>query len=164
MTMRVLVSAATRHGATGEIAEAIRGTLVREGFDVDVIEPSRVTGLDGWDAVILGSAIYMGRWLEPARELVERNRAQLLLRPTWLFSSGPIGNPPKPAEEPPEVVAITESIRALGYRLFPGRLEKAELGFSEKAIIAALRVREGDFRPWRDIEAWAMEIAAELKR
>lgn len=162
--MHVLVSAATRHGATGEIAEVIRGTLAREGFEVTVLPPSKVDSLDDWDAVIVGSGVYMGRWLEPARELVERHRTSLASKPTWVFSSGPIGDPPKPAEEPTEAIAIAESIGARGHRVFAGRLAKRELGFGEKAVVSALRAPEGDFRPWREIESWAMEIAAELKQ
>ena len=67
--MRILVSAASRHGSTAEMAtelgKALRGALPRVG--IDVVPPSRVPGVDGYDAVVLGSAVYFGRWLDEAR-------------------------------------------------------------------------------------------------
>ena len=43
--------------------------------------------------MVLGSAVYAGRWLEPAREYAATHAGGLRTRPTWLFSSGPIGEP-----------------------------------------------------------------------
>jgi menaquinone-dependent protoporphyrinogen oxidase len=92
--MKVLVSAASRHGATSEIAEEI-GKALR----VDVRPAEQVSSVEDYEAVVLGSAVYAGRWLQPARELAERHAGALSERPVWLFSSGPVGEPPKPAEE-----------------------------------------------------------------
>ena len=65
--MRVLVTSATKHGATGEIAQAIADTLRDQGLDPTVLEPEQVDTVDGYDAVVLGSAVYAGHWLKPAR-------------------------------------------------------------------------------------------------
>jgi menaquinone-dependent protoporphyrinogen oxidase len=167
--MKVLVSAASKHGATSEIAEEIgkvlHDTLHERGDDVvvDVRPPERVSSVEDYDAVVLGSAVYAGHWLEPAREVVERNAGALSERPVWLFSSGPVGEPPKPAEE--ESVDVSDILEATGardHRVFTGRLDKGALGFAEKAIVLALRVAEGDFRDWDAIRIWAGEIATEL--
>jgi menaquinone-dependent protoporphyrinogen oxidase len=84
------------------------------------------------------------------------------LRPVWLFSSGPIGDPPKPDEEPVEVSDIAKATHVRGHRLFAGRLDRHRLGFGEKAVVAALRVADGDFRDWDAIDAWGAQIAGEL--
>lgn len=86
--MKVLVATASRHGATDEIAAEIGGRLNDRGIDAEVVAVGDVTGLDGYDAVVLGSAVYMGRWLKEAREFVGAHGDQLRARPTWLFSSG----------------------------------------------------------------------------
>lgn len=77
--------------------------------------------VSGYAAVVLGSAVYMGRWLEPARELVERRAEAFATLPTWLFSSGPIGAPPKP--EAGDAVKLDEAVERIGareHRLFAG--------------------------------------------
>jgi menaquinone-dependent protoporphyrinogen oxidase len=160
--MKVLVTAATKHGATGEIAQAIGDTLRERGLDPTVLEPEQVDGVDGYDAVVLGSAVYAGHWLKPARELVGRCGDALAARPVWLFSSGPVGDPPKPEEDPVDVAEILAATRAREHRLFPGKLVRKQLAFPERAIVTALRVPEGDFRDWPAITEWAGAIATAL--
>jgi hypothetical protein len=88
--MKVLVTAATKHGATAEIAAAIGEVLGGEpGLDAAVIPPEQVATIDGDDAVVLGSAVYAGHWLAAAKELVDRAGDALAGKPVWLFSSGP---------------------------------------------------------------------------
>jgi menaquinone-dependent protoporphyrinogen oxidase len=162
--MAVLVAVASRHGATREIAEAIAQALRDEGLQAELADAADVTGVTGYDAVVLGSAVYVGRWLEPARELVERHADALAERPTWLFSSGPLGDPPKPeADDAVQVAEIAERVGAHDHRLFAGKLDKNTLGFGERAVVLAFRAPEGDFRDWDEIVAWAREIAASLR-
>lgn len=77
-----------------------------------------MTGVGGYDAVVLGSAVYVGRWLEPARELVDAHAEELAARPTWLFSSGPIGDPPKPeADDAVQIAEIAAWLRGIAAAL-----------------------------------------------
>jgi menaquinone-dependent protoporphyrinogen oxidase len=161
--MKVLVCAASRHGATTEVAATIAAALTAAGHEGFAVAPSEVGGVDGYDAAVIGSAVYAGRWLDPAKDLLERNRAGLAKVPVWLFSSGPVGDPPKPAEDPIDAPLMTALIGARDHRLFPGRIDRKRLGFGERAILAAVRAAEGDFRPWPEIDAWATEIATELE-
>jgi menaquinone-dependent protoporphyrinogen oxidase len=160
--MRILVTAASRHGSTAEIAEVIGEVLAGSGLDVVVREPAAVGALAEFDAMVLGSAVYAGRWLQPARALADRCADELAAGDVWLFSSGPIGDPPKPEVEPTEVELLVGRTGAHGHRTFPGRLARADLGLPEKLVVAALRAPEGEFRPWDEIRAWATEIAASL--
>mgnify|MGYP001409714036 CR=1 FL=1 len=161
--MKVLVSAASRHGATAEIAQVIGETLTRAGLEAVVLPPDLVTTLDWYDAAVLGSGIYVGHWMDAARHLVERHAAALASMPVWLFSSGPIGDPPKPDEDPVDIAEITEATHARAHRIFAGKVDRAVLGLGEKVILKAVRVPEGDFRPWDDVREWANGIAAALK-
>ena len=171
--MKVLVSAASKHGATSEVAEemakALREALNERGGEggedtvVEMRPAEEVSSVEDYDAVVLGSAVYAGHWLESARELAERHAAALAERPTWLFSVGPVGDPPKPDEDPVDVAPILEATKARDHRIFAGKLDRSALGFAEKAIVLALRAPEGDFRNWEDIRRWAKEIAAALQ-
>ncbi len=159
---RVLVSAASKHGATAEIAEEIAGELRAAGVEVEVARPEDVKSLEGVDACVLGSGVYAGHWLEPGKALVQRHGEALHARSVWLFSSGPVGDPPKPAEDPVDAAPLMEASGARVHRVFGGRLFRKDLGFAEKALVIALRAPEGDFRDWDEIRAWAREIAATL--
>ena len=161
--MRVLVSAASRHGATAEIAEDIAAALRAapdSHLEVDVVSAEQVSTVDAYDAFVLGSAVYMGHWLEPARDLVDRHSAVLADRPTWLFSCGPLGDPLKPVEEPVDVAGLVEKTAARA--VFAGKLDKHGLGFAERAMVGALRAPQGDFRDRAAIRDWATGIAASV--
>ncbi len=167
--MRILIAVASRHEATREVGERIGAVLAAElpGAEVDVRDPAEVHTVDPYDAVVLGSAVYMGRWLPAARELLDRAAADLERRPLWLFSSGPIdGGPPAAG---PAANATTGALAEGGplrhaagareHRVFTGRLERSRLTRWEKAVVGALRVPDSDGRDWGEVAAWAREIA-----
>ena len=92
--MRVLVVADGRHGATEEIAKAITETLQDKDIEVDLRHPESVVSVHGYDAVVAGSAVYIGRWVSSMRSFVHRLEGELLGVPVWLFSCGPLDDPP----------------------------------------------------------------------
>ena len=94
--MRILVAVASRHGSTREIGDAVAEVLRDSGFGVDVADPDDVESIDPYQAVMLGSSVYVGRWAASARALVDRCASGLTRRPVWLFSSGPVGTPLAP--------------------------------------------------------------------
>src|ERR671910_3687167 len=98
--MKVLVGFASRHGATSQIAESIGDVLSARGHDVIVRPTEEVSSVGGFDAVVLGSAIYMGHWLAPARKWVDRHGDELAARPVWLVLRRPPRGPPKPRPGP----------------------------------------------------------------
>jgi menaquinone-dependent protoporphyrinogen oxidase len=162
--MKVLVTAASKYGSTSEIAQAIGDELRNQGLNAEVLSPEDVTSLSGFDAVVLGSAVYAGRWRKPAREIVSRLGDSLRRCPVWLFSSGPIGDPPKPQEDPVDVRSVLNATGARDHRVFAGKLDRDRLNFLEKAVVVALRAPDGDFRDWDAIRGWARQIAGALQR
>jgi menaquinone-dependent protoporphyrinogen oxidase len=160
--MRILVAAASRHGATLEIAEAIGDELTLRGIEANVLPVQEVECIDEYDAIVLGSGVYMGHWLSPAVDFIHRHWDELVMLPVWLFSSGPVGDPLKPKDQPVELNNIVTATVAREHRIFAGRLERQGLGLSEKAICTALRVPEGDFRDWAAILSWADGIAEDV--
>jgi menaquinone-dependent protoporphyrinogen oxidase len=169
--MPVLVVYASKHGATGEIAERVAQTMAAAGQQARARPVTAAGDLTGYDAFVVGSAVYMGHWLKEAVEFVRRNRAVLAGHPVWLFSSGPLGTEPVDAQgrdltvaaEPKELAEFTQAIHPRGHRVFFGVLDPGRLGLSERAIrkLPAGRalLPEGDFREWAQIEAWARGIA-----
>jgi menaquinone-dependent protoporphyrinogen oxidase len=151
---RVLVTFGSKHGATAEIADAIAETLCSCGLDVDCVEAGDVDTLDGYDAVILGSAVYMRRWRREARRFVHEFASELAERPFWVFSSGPVGDLSEVNAawlEPPKTIAAVERLGAREHVVFGGRS-------GSKSIPAELR----DQRDFNEIRAWARKIASTL--
>ncbi len=161
MTMQVLVASATKYGSTGEIAAAIGATLRDAGLDVDVRNSRDVRGLAPYGAVVLGSALYSAHWQRDANRFAKRHLAELVRRPVWLFSSGPLDHSAEFGDIPftEHVAPHVEPIGARGHRTFGGRLLEGTPGV-DASMLATHRV--GDFRNWAHIEAWAHEIAAAL--
>ena len=160
--MKVLVSAASKHGATAGIAEAIGRCLAGAGHDVTVLEPNDATHVERYDAFVLGSGVYAGHWLAQGKDLVHEVARHAEGRPVWLFSSGPLGSPAVPDHDAVDVRHLVEAVAARGHEIFSGKLDKSVLGFAERAIVAAVRAPEGDFRDWAAIDAWANDIAGQL--
>jgi menaquinone-dependent protoporphyrinogen oxidase len=175
--MKVLVAYASRHGATKGIAERIAETVRQAGHEVDLERVQKVYRAEEYDAFVIGSAAYMFHWLKEATQFVRKHREVLASRPTWLFSSGPIG--PETVDKkgrdvlettrPRELAEFAQAVNPRDMRVFFGAFdpEAPPVGIAEK-IMALTPAREampaGDFRDWPQIEAWAESIVRELKR
>ena len=164
--MKVLVAAASKHGATQQVAEAIGEELTAREFDVTVAHLEDVTSITEYDAVIVGSAIYFGKWMKPARQFVTRHTAELATRPVWLYSSGPVPRPEAKADysyDRREGDEIANAVRAREHRLFLGKLDRKRLSLLERGPARMAKLPDGDFRPWDEIKIWAAGIADALQ-
>ena len=177
--MRVLVAYASKAGSTKGISEFIGEKLRGRGIQVDVMEVRRARYAKEYDAFVIGSAVYMFHWLKEARQFVSKNSALLANHPVWLFSSGPVGAQPKDdkgrdlleVSGPKELEELRALVKPRDHRVFFGALEGARLtgvvGFAyrmaRKSQAARESMPEGDFRDWKEIEAWAMGIARSLE-
>lgn len=162
MGKRALVAYGTKFGATGQIAEAIGAVLVRSGFDVDVRRARHVRGVENYDIVVLGSAVYMGRWLREARRLLRRR--ELVEREVWLFSSGPVGEQPQDEESrkwtrPERITRRGEQIGAHEHAVFGGAVSETGGGFLRRKMAKSIDPGSRDLRDWGEIADWAGKIA-----
>ena len=179
--MKVQTVVASKHGSTREIAVAIAEEMRAAGHEVDLRvlteteatagdeavargAAAKATGVEAYDAVVIGSAVYMGRWMAEAREFVAAHAEQLAAVPVWLFSSGPLG------EDYPEGMGVPEHLDDLlaktgarDHKVFVGRLDKGRLNLAERLAARMVKAPAGDFRDWNAIRDWARGIAAELE-
>jgi menaquinone-dependent protoporphyrinogen oxidase len=168
MDSRVLVAYATKHGATAEIAEKIGQVLVQAGLQADVLPASRVGDLTPYKAVVLGSAVYIGKWRNEAATFLKVNEKVLAGRPVWLFSSGPTGEGDavqmmKGWRFPPALQPIVDRIRPRDMAIFHGALDMKKLNILDRWMIRKVKAPIGDFRDWDAVAAWATGIADALK-
>ena len=164
---RVLVSTASMHGSTSEIAQVIAQVLAAKGLTVTVLPPAEVQSIDDYDAIIIGSAVYSSHWLDAATDLVNRFLDPLSTRPVWLFSSGAVGSPVSKlalamARDPVEIAGLRIATRARDHRMFAGKLDRKVLTHAQWASLLIFHGLEGDFRDWAEIRQWATGIAQQL--
>jgi menaquinone-dependent protoporphyrinogen oxidase len=174
MEMSILVGYASKHGATGEIAERIAEILTLAGRQAEARPVQQAGDLRGYEGFVVGSAAYSTHRLKDATAFVMSNRDLLADRPAWLFSSGPLGTEVtdtkgadlRTTAEPKEIRGFREVIHPHDHHVFFGALDPGRLTFAEKTLrklpAARAMMPEGDFRDWTEIEAWARRIAEEL--
>lgn len=163
--MTVLVAYASKRGSTAEIAETVAATLRREGLGVCLEPAGSVKSLEDYDAVVLGSAVYMRRWRGDARHFLKKHRKALRQLPFWAFSSGPVGDPADDKGdwmEPPKLAEKVEELGARGHVVFGGCLPAEPRGMMEKAMVEGVPKEYRDRRDWREIRAWAHQVAGDL--
>ncbi len=172
--MKILIAVASKYGATEEIAQRIAQRLAANGHETRVLDANSAT-VSGYDAFVIGSAVYMGHWMRDAMAFVHRSRDHLVHQPVWLFSSGPLGNEtmtreaedPLKAAKPQELPELTEALLPRRHRVFFGALDPKKLSFRDRMLRMLPSGRrmlpEGDFRDWGDIDSWATEIARGLE-
>lgn len=169
MNRHILVTYASKYGATKEIAEKIGQVLRRTGLQVDVLPVKGVHDLTSYRAVILGCAVYIGKWLKEASEFLKVNEKSLAERPLWLFSSGPTGDGDAVAllggwQLPSDQQPIIDRIQPHNIAVFHGYIDPDKVNFIEKwSIQNVVKKPFGDFRDWDAITSWATSIADTLK-
>ncbi len=168
MNTKLLVTYASKYGATKEIAEKLGEVLRLAGPQADILPVTGVRDLAPYHAVILGSAVYIGKWMKSAGEFLNKNGRDLAMRPVWLFSSGPTGEGDPVAlldgwRYPADQKPIIDRIQPRDIVVFHGNISLAHVNLIEKTAVKALKKPFGDFRNWDAITAWALSIARALE-
>jgi menaquinone-dependent protoporphyrinogen oxidase len=165
---RVLVAFGSRHGGTREIAATLARGLTaapagrRSGLSVALAPVEQRPDPMAFDAVVLGSPVYGGRWLAPVVDYVREVFPGLCDRPTWLFSSGMEGVSSALLPATDDARWIGACIDAREHRTFAGRLETRLLSAAERDAWTAGPQASGDFRDRAAVHGWAERIASDL--
>lgn len=168
--MRVLIAYASVHGSTEGVAERIAARLREQGFSVDCAPSRDVPAVAGYDAVVVGSAIIDQAWLPEAARFLSTHADELVRRPVWLYSVGMPGALPRSVRrmamrEGPRVVAgFVPTIRPRDTRIFTGVVSMRRFPLVVRVLLRLTGVRDGDYRRWPDIDAWATGISDCLHR
>lgn len=156
MSETILVAHGTKHGSTREVAEAVATTLVEQGFAVDLLPAACIDDVSPYHGVIVGGALYTGRWHPDALRLLKRHKVALATIPVAVFAVGPRTAEPHDLEEGrrqlgralakiPELVPRTVAV-------FGGVIDPRLLRFPFNRMPAS------DARDWTTIRLWALEI------
>jgi menaquinone-dependent protoporphyrinogen oxidase len=165
MPARILVAYATRNGSTGEIAQAIGKELISVGYSVDVTEMKAVSTISGYNAVVLGAPLYMGRLEGDAGAFVKRYGEQLAKLPVATFVVGLAPKNPDPGAVETAMAALKKSFEPLtpvASVLFAGKLDPSKVNYVMRKFLEMAKVPSGDFRDWDAIKAWATDLPGKL--
>jgi len=149
----LLLAYATKHGSTKEVAESMAETLAASGHLVDVRAAADVRDLDGYDGVILGGALYMGRWHGDAVGFLERHRHALATIPIAVFAIGPHtladADVAGSRAQLDRALAKVPDVSPSAVAIFGGVVDPSKLRFPLS------RMHASDARDWQAIAAWA---------
>ncbi len=161
MNQKVLVAYASRSGSTMEVAQAVAHELTNRGYAVDMRMAKQVSSLDGYAAVVVGSAVRYGQWLPEAVKFVEQNQAALKQMPTAFFAVH-LMNMDEDETSRKARLAYLDPVRKLvmpkSEAFFSGVGDPSKVSFLERLIAKAVKSPEGDFRDWAKIRDWAQNI------
>jgi menaquinone-dependent protoporphyrinogen oxidase len=156
MYRTILVAYATKHGSTREVAETIAGVLRADGYDVTVRPAADVAELDGVGAVVLGGALYTGRWHRDARRFLSRFHGELATRGLAIFGMGPKTMSTEDVagsrDQLGRALQSFGDLRPVAMAVFGGVIDPSRLRFPFSHLPAS------DARDWRQIRRWATEI------
>jgi menaquinone-dependent protoporphyrinogen oxidase len=165
MTGHILVAYTSRKGSTAGIASAIGRKLQSAGYSVDVVEMKNVSTVEGWDAVVAGAPVYMGKVDKDISKFVAKNRDRLASIPVAAFAVGiaPVAPRIEPVGKVQEDLAKALSpIIPVALTVFAGTLDPDKMSFIERNMISLMKVPTGDFRDWTAIAAWAKELPGKM--
>lgn len=163
----ILVCYATRYGSTADIARIVGKELEATGHHVVVSPIGAVQDPAEYDAIVIGSPLYMGKWLAEARDFVSRFRFPLKDLPVAVFSVGyslkdRTMEHLKSGEDALEAVRVFITPMSAGF--FPGKVDPDQISSADRAVIQLGRVTPGDFRDEQIVRSWARDLAGQLSR
>jgi menaquinone-dependent protoporphyrinogen oxidase len=168
MKNRILIAYGTRCGSTRGVAEAIGQVLSTGGAAVDVRLVKDANDLSPYQAVIVGSAIRMGKWLPEATEFVKTHQDTMSRIPVAYFAvcmtmkDDTAENRYKALGYLGPVRKQFPHVKPVDIGLFAGAVDYKKLSFPYSFILKVKRAPEGDFRNWESIRTWAAGIRPAL--
>ena len=160
MRQLVLVAYATKRGSTREVAEAVAEELTIRGLETTVAPADEIADLAGFDGVVLGGSLYMGRWHADARSFLKRHREALAGVPLAVFAMGPLtmedSDVAASRKQLDDALAKTPDVTPVTTAVFGGVIDPDKLHFPFSHMPAS------DARDWDAIGAWADEVAERL--
>src|SRR3954451_10636059 len=160
LTKRALIAYASKHGSTREVAERVAAVMRSSGLDVDVLPAAEVCHLRGYDAVVVGGALYAGRLHKDGRAFLARHQDRLAVRSFAAFALGPKTLDPTDVASSraqlDRALKAVPQVEPVSVAIFGGVIDPSALRFPFNHMPAS------DARDWAAIDAWAKDLAERI--
>jgi menaquinone-dependent protoporphyrinogen oxidase len=156
-----LVTYATRAGSTMEIARVIGMELENRGFSVDVCPIRQVKSIEGYNHIVIGSAVRMGTTLPEVSDFIIENQNSLEKIPLAFFAVHLQYDGEDEASQKARrayLDAIRNQIRLQHEAFFTGVYDPTKVSFVDGLIGKMVKTPVGDFRDWPAIKDWGQSI------
>jgi menaquinone-dependent protoporphyrinogen oxidase len=163
MEKSVLIAYASKYGSTGGVADAIGKELCSKEVATDVMLIKDAGRVGSYQGVVIGSPIYMGKWMPEALDFVKKNRDILRQLPVAYFlvcitlSHPTEKNRAEVLSYMDPILKAVPEIKPVGIGTFAGALDYSNLSWLNKKILKSKGAPEGDFRDWNAIRTWARQ-------
>jgi menaquinone-dependent protoporphyrinogen oxidase len=165
---KILVAYTSKYGSTGGVADVIGKELCNRSAAVDVCMVKNIGDLTPYRGAVIGSAIYMGKWMPEAVDFVKRNCGVLgQIAVAYFVVCMTMGQPTEDNRR--KVLAYLDpvlkevpQVKPVEIGTFAGALHYSNLSMPTKMIMRAKGAPEGDFRQWDVIRAWAECLCSPL--
>ena len=169
---QILVAYTSYCGSTGGVAEAIAQAFCEKGARVDVRLAKNVASIEGYRAVVVGSAVRAGSWRPEALSFVSQHEKTLAEMPvayfltcTALYRDTPESRRTALGYFDP-VLKASPGVKPVDLGCFAGALDYSKMGIIYRTVMKSKMkdkaVPEGDFRDWAAIKAWAETVLLKL--
>ncbi len=171
--MRILIAYSSNTGVTAEIAEHISKLLESKEFIVDLYDLTKCQpDIIGYNLVLIGSGIKMGKWHNSTQSYVEKNKLKIREIPHALFvSCGDAIIPGKQTDAQTkylDLIAEKYELSPISTGLFAGCYKWEKYNFIVKKLVKSMLNESGisnidynkplDFRDWTQIEKWTTDL------
>ena len=164
---KILITFATRYGSTKEVAEVIADKIRDRGIEAEISNIIDISSLEGYDAVIIGSPIYMGKWLKEGLYFIQQFHESLKRVPVALFSVGITLKDRnekniKTAEK--SFDALLPYINPVITGVFAGKIDKSNMNFADRAILKLVKAEDGNFLNPDEISVWTANLIETFRK
>jgi menaquinone-dependent protoporphyrinogen oxidase len=175
--MKALVAFGTKYGSTARLAEVISEELRGKGYEVDMLDLRKGPGkgVRGYDLVVLGSSVFIGRWTKEAQGFIEASSPELAKARVAMFVSCSDVLFPEKVEAGrklylDDVAAKIPGLRPVAMGMFGGVIDFGRYGTLTKVLLAGVGTKKAlkgkgidpsgpyDYRNWDEIRAWARSL------
>jgi len=162
----ILIAYASKHGSTGEIAQAVAKNLQAAGHTADAVEIGKAASPQGYNAVVFAGPMYMGHIDGRIGKFSKRYARELGAIPVAGFVvclAAAVKDADGMAIAEKQLHEALAPATPVAEAIFAGKLDPEKISWFQRWIMKKMNSPSGDFRDWDAINAFAKSLPETMK-